>query len=435
MSPDHPQCVILPHGQASAATSRGHGGGRAAPRGGARVRGSAALVDDAVDGSDFQGGDGDQDDAAPYIDWQALQAAGRVVHAPDDNAKDTAFVGGSKVLGPVDWDMTTEPGGVSPGKVNILDAWGAVDQPGTETFLYLAFTREDGTGTAAIAFELNRDGRLWDNGRAKIPCRKTGDVLVTTLPHGNDIDIVLSQWTTVSADAATGCARTGTIDAMATIPAGTAQGAVNAGPIASRLPGAFPPGAQIPTAEFSEVALNLSALMEAAFGDECFAFASIWMHSRSSNEENPSMQDYVTPQPVSVRTCSASGTKFFDLDADGVRDAGEPGIPRFLIWADYDDDGVRDDERAVLGHRQQRSLRDPRHPAAVGTYRLREELATPGRRRTSTPWTCSFPNDGHRRGLRGRAGRPRSAAAGGRSRRRRTRTSPAAISATGCPPA
>ena len=179
------------------------------------------------------------------------------------------------------------PAASSPGKVNILDAWGAVDQPGTETFLYLAFTREDATGTAAIAFELNRDGRLWDNGHAKIPCRTTGDVLVTTLPHGNDIDIVLSQWTTVSADAATGCARTGTIDAMATIPAGTAQGAVNAGPITSRLPGTFPPGSQIPAAEFSEVALNLSALMEAAFDDECFAFASIWMHSRSSNEENP----------------------------------------------------------------------------------------------------------------------------------------------------
>ena len=29
-----------------------------------------------------------------------------------------------------------------------------------------------------------------------------------------------------------------------------------------------------------------------------------------------------------------------------------------------------------------------------GTYRLREELATPGRRRTSTAWRCSFPNAG-----------------------------------------
>ena len=48
-----------------------------------------------LNGSSFQGGDGDQDDAAPYIDWQALQAAGRVVHAPDDSAQDTALVGGS----------------------------------------------------------------------------------------------------------------------------------------------------------------------------------------------------------------------------------------------------------------------------------------------------------------------------------------------------
>ena len=67
-------------------------------------------------GSAFQGGDGNQDDAAPSIDWQALQAAGRVVHAPDDNANDTAFAGGSKILKPGEWDVTIEPGGVIAGQ-------------------------------------------------------------------------------------------------------------------------------------------------------------------------------------------------------------------------------------------------------------------------------------------------------------------------------
>ena len=54
------------------------------------------------------------------------------------------------------------------------------------------------------------------------------------------------------------------------------------------------------------------------------------------------MQDYIAPRALSVRTCAASGTKFFDSNANGVRDDGEPGIPRFLIWADYDNDGVFD---------------------------------------------------------------------------------------------
>ena len=66
--------------------------------GGTLPSGSAPLT-----GSTFQGGDGNQDDAAPLDDWQGLQAAGRVVHNPDPNAQDTAFTGGSKVLEPGEW--------------------------------------------------------------------------------------------------------------------------------------------------------------------------------------------------------------------------------------------------------------------------------------------------------------------------------------------
>jgi hypothetical protein len=165
------------------------------------------------------------------------------------------------------------------------------------------------------------------------------------------------------------------------------------------LPGAFAPGSQVPTADFSEVALNLSTLMEDAFDDTCFAFASIWMHSRSSDSESSNVQDYLGPKPVSVRTCSASGTKFFDLDADGVRDAGEPGLPRFLIWADYDNDGVRDSKEpfAVTDKRGRYVIDQIRPPS--GSYRLREELATSAARRRSTAWRCSFPNAGTQGGF------------------------------------
>jgi hypothetical protein len=54
------------------------------------------------------------------------------------------------------------------------------------------------------------------------------------------------------------------------------------------------------------------------------------------------MEDYVAPRSLAVRTCAASGTKFFDSNANGARDPGEPGIPRFLVWADYDNDGIPD---------------------------------------------------------------------------------------------
>jgi hypothetical protein len=152
-------------------------------------------------GSSFQGADGNQDDASPLVDWQALQAAGRVRHSADPNDQDSAFKGGSKEDSafkggskedePGDWDLTTEGGGVDPGKANIRDAWSAVDQPGSDTFVYLGFTRQSAEGTTFVAFELNRDSRLWNNGHARIPCRRTGDVLVSYEAAGRSVDVVI----------------------------------------------------------------------------------------------------------------------------------------------------------------------------------------------------------------------------------------------------
>jgi hypothetical protein len=345
-------------------------------------------------GSSFHGGDGDQDDQRPYVDWQGFEAAGRVAHSPDPNEADSAFVGGSKEDQPGEWDLTTESDGVRPGKDNILDAWSAVDQPGADTFLYLAFTRAASNGTAYVAFELNEDARLWDNGRARIPCRRTGDLLVVVAARGHTIEVVLERWTTTATDAEIGCATRGHLTQETSVPSGDAQGATNAEAITSRLPGFYAPGSTIDAAGlFGEAALNLSALLEHAYENRCFRFESIWMHSRSSLSESSNLQDYVAPRRLAVRTCAASGTKFLDLNANGQRDAGEPGMPRFLIWADYDNDGVRDDDEpfTVTDRRGRYVLANIQPPD--GSYRLREELIV-GRGVVDRGWVCSHPHDG-----------------------------------------
>jgi hypothetical protein len=343
-------------------------------------------------GSSFLGGDGNQNDAPPYTDWQGTQAAGRVVHSPDPNAQDSAFVGGSKESLPYLWDLTTEPGGVSPSQVNILGGWSSVDQPSGDTFLYLSLKRQESGGTAYITFELNRDTRLWNNGHAKIPCRSDDDVLIVIAPQGNDIDVVFQQWNTVTTDPETGCARTGTLRTVESLGLGAAQGAVNSTIIQNFLPGVLSPGLPIPAGLFGESALNISTLLQRAFSDRCLAFGSMWMHSRSSLSATSNLQDYVRPQALSVRTCSASGTKFFDLDADGVRDPGEPALPRFLIWADYNNDGIRgpDEPFSVTDDDGNYVIDDIRPPS--GSYRLREQLAPTRRRSSLTGWACSFPN-------------------------------------------
>ena len=108
------------------------------------------------------------------------------------------------------------------------------------------------------------------------------------------------------------------------------------------------------------------------------------------------MQDYVAPRGLTVLTCAASGTKFHDLNANGRRDPGEPGLPRYVIWADYDDDGVREavEPFALTDSEGQYVINDIRPPD--GTYTLRETLLTmkARRRAASGDVTCSFPNNG-----------------------------------------
>jgi len=147
----------------------------------------------------------------------------------------------------------------------------------------------------------------------------------------------------------------------------------------------------IPAFRFGEAALDLDALLGPAFAHGCYAFGSIWMHSRSSLPYTSQMQDYVAPKAIDLRTCAAEGTKFFDLDADGVRDPNEPGIPGFEIFADYDNDGMLDPgEPSTVSDSSGRYVLDDIHSSS---YRLRERLVLP-RRRATNDWRCSFPNAG-----------------------------------------
>jgi len=337
--------------------------------------------------SSFQGADGDQAKGGRYIDWEALGA--RVVHNPDPNDQDTQFAGGTKEGDPAHWTFNTKEGGVTPAKANILDAWSAVDQPSSKTFVYLAFARNAPTGDTFLTFELNRAGGTWTNAAGvKVPCRRDGDVLVTYEISGNTADVFLRQWNTGTTDPTSGCDRTGTIGPSTDVTANVeAQGAINAIPIVNHLGGHF--AATIPAVQFGEAALDLEALLGPVFDHGCFAFSSIWMHSRASTSYDSQMQDYVAPKPIDLRTCAAEGTKFFDLDADGVREENEPGIPGFQIFADYNDNGRLDagEPSTVSDHDGRYVLGDIRS----SSYRLRERLLL-SKRRATNDWQCSFPN-------------------------------------------
>jgi hypothetical protein len=86
------------------------------------------------------------------------------------------------------------------------------------------------------------------------------------------------------------------------------------------------------------------------------------------------------------QTATKSGIKFNDLDADGVKDAGEPGLGGWTIYVDYDNDGILDAGEpsavtaAVTGAYTITGI-------VPGTWRVKEEA--------QAGWTCSYPALGY----------------------------------------
>lgn len=181
--------------------------------------------------------------------------------------------------------------------------------PGADSFLYLAFTRFAGDGDSFVTFELNQRVGTWTNSAgSRIPCRTTGDTLVSFDDHSNGAptDVTVERWVTDTA-AANGCANTGHLEAATNLkPNVDVQAAYNdTGAVTNYLPGYF--ASSVPQRQFGEAALNLTTIL-GDLGEKCAVFGSTWMHSRSSLSVSSSMQDYVAPEAFKVRGCKATPT-------------------------------------------------------------------------------------------------------------------------------
>ena len=139
-----------------------------------------------------------------------------------------------------------------------------------------------------------------------------------------------------------GCAKTGTFVDY-TPPANTVQGAINAGTTISNDLPRTPFLTTIGEELFGEGAINLTKIFKDTIGNPCFSFGQISLHGRSSESPSASLQDLVGPVPdLLVRNCTISGTKYHDVDADGVIDPGEPTIAGWKLYIDSDNDNALD---------------------------------------------------------------------------------------------
>jgi hypothetical protein len=104
-------------------------------------------------------------------------------------------------------------------------------------------------------------------------------------------------------------------------------------------------------------------------------------------------QEAVTPQEFKydIKTCDdastsvakhvVSGQKFEDMNADGVRQLGEPALPGMVVYADLNDNSKRDEGEPSSTSDGQG---DWSLPIELGTTVIRED--------TVSPFTCSFPS-------------------------------------------
>ncbi len=268
-------------------------------------------------GTTFQAGDGDQEATGGLRDW-ATVAPSPGGTTPDPPASGPDMFGeGSKEQAPGDWTLV---GREPSNKFDFLAAW-ARTESGDREDLYLAFRRDSPNGNTYLTFELNQDTRRWDNdGRAStpaVPCRQDGDLLLSyeIEPGGqaepDPVTVRLYRWHEATADAVTGCSRTGTVTGGAVLnsPAGAhplAQGAINAdGPIANHLDTDGDGRADtpsLPRGTFAEAGLNVTAAA-AELGLGCAAFGQVQLHSRASVSIDSAVKDYVAPVPLDLDTC------------------------------------------------------------------------------------------------------------------------------------
>jgi uncharacterized repeat protein (TIGR01451 family) len=115
--------------------------------------------------------------------------------------------------------------------------------------------------------------------------------------------------------------------------------------------------------EFAEAAINLSAL-----GAEpgCPGFGSVHAKSRSSLEVGSDLKDLAGPRSLPVQ-CFIEGYKYLDINGNGTRDVGEPGLNGWTINLD---DGstttTADDPNGDPGYYRFENLSD-------GSYEVSED--------------------------------------------------------------
>ncbi|HVF79423.1 MAG TPA: hypothetical protein VNA28_14095, partial [Solirubrobacteraceae bacterium] len=261
--------------------------------------------------SSFQGADGDQCNTtgtAGSYDWQKIVTdggfgtGGGTTLIDNDTATGlNVFKGGSKEQEPGAWGFTSD---FPNNKTNILAAWGYPDAQPNHLFLYLAYAREDATGSVNYNFELNQNPpseTFTTSQGATVIKRKAGDILIAYDRTGNSSVVInLCRWVPTNPAAAW---LTGTWSGCTDLTAsGLAQAETNLTfPITNFLQG----GGTLNAGQFGEAAIDLTAALNLGGPGQapCADFGAFWVRSRQSGSITSDPSDFIAPAKIGVNNC------------------------------------------------------------------------------------------------------------------------------------
>jgi len=248
----------------------------------------AAVAWGNLTGSTFEGNDGNLVvNTAGNKDWVNAPNLAVGVDLPSGTG-DNSFGQGAKED---DVNTTVVAGSIPNSKADLARFAVSGETVGANTFLYLAWSRENQSGTVNFDFEINAAAQpdLTTPG-AKVLNRTVNDLLINYAFAGgsNTPTLTVRKWS----GSAWGTA--------ATISGACSEGSTNAATVADTLGGN--PSVNRPAQQFGEAAINLvcAGLIDS---NSCAPFTSAYVKSRSSTSFTSEIKDFIAPVHLSLSNC------------------------------------------------------------------------------------------------------------------------------------
>lgn len=296
------------------------------------------------------------------IDWNSVSASPNFASKTDlvKNTNDDALGQGSSEN---DTDITVVTGSIPNSKADLSRSLFYSEVVNNQVFLHLGWTRATTGGTVNFDFEINQEETAFPSGSFKAVDvaleRTVGDLLITYDFDGGNNTTTLA-YRTWNGSAWSGSTALGSF-AIAAVSSDTL---------------------------FGEASVNLTAagILPTDPNDPNFkleAFSQAWVRSRASTSFTSEIKDIIAPIHVNITNAlTIQGTKFNDVDGNGVKGANEAVLPGWTIFLDTNGNGSLDSgETSVVtdsnGH-YDFGLKAP------GSYKIAEVL--------QSGWEETYPN-------------------------------------------